>query len=61
MEERPRCPHCKDAIGVYEPVVTVGIDGQPRETSLLREPQLKGLEADCYHLECFAESRPGDL
>jgi hypothetical protein len=61
MDERPRCPHCKDAIGVYEPIVTVGIEGRPREASLLRDPQLRGLEAGCDHWECFAEMRSGGL
>lgn len=52
---RPRCRHCGDVIGVYEPVVVQTDDGE-RQTSLAAEP---GLSADerCFHGECFAALR----
>ncbi|MHB1570551.1 MAG: hypothetical protein ACYCXW_19435 [Solirubrobacteraceae bacterium] len=40
MEARhPTCADCGEVIGVYEPVVVIGSEGQ-RQTSLVREPEL---------------------
>ena len=52
---RPRCRHCCDVIGVYEPIVVQSDDGE-RRTSLAAEP---GLSADdrCFHAECFVRQR----
>lgn len=48
----PRCSHCGEVIGVYEPLVVL-VQGQARETSRLLEP-LVGSHADVqYHRACF--------
>jgi hypothetical protein len=44
-----RCRHCRDVIGIYEPMVVVA-EGQKRETSLAQDPHPAG---DCYHRTCF--------
>lgn len=50
MSDRLRCRRCGDVIGVYEPLI-VFVEGQPRETSRLAEPQAGALE--CYHRACY--------
>jgi hypothetical protein len=52
MNSTPRCHHCNDVIGVYEPMVLVG-DGRPRCTSRADEPQITGND-ECYHDRCYA-------
>lgn len=47
----PRCEHCGDVIGVYEPLV-VGGDAGRRTTSLAAEPALGDAEVCCMHLAC---------
>ena len=49
---RPRCGHCGDVIGVYEPMVLTGDDGE-RETSLAIEPSLCATMDPCYHRACY--------
>lgn len=53
----PRCEHCGDVIGVYEPLV-VGGDAGCRTTSLAAEPALGDAEVSCLHLAC-AEAGAG--
>jgi hypothetical protein len=55
----PRCPHCGEVIGVYEPLVVV-IDGVPRETSRAAEPEVSATAGRAiYHSACH-ESLDGD-
>ncbi|HTZ87831.1 MAG TPA: hypothetical protein VL988_04900 [Solirubrobacteraceae bacterium] len=55
MQGELRCEHCRDVIGVYEPVVTM-IDGEPLRTSrAVALGHLRG--APCFHEGCFKRSR----
>ncbi|HTZ85339.1 MAG TPA: hypothetical protein VMB05_01610 [Solirubrobacteraceae bacterium] len=54
VDERPRCLHCRDVIGVYEPMVVL-TEGEARATSLLNE-QGSGPAGDCYHAKCFKQA-----
>ncbi|HTZ85884.1 MAG TPA: hypothetical protein VMB05_04375 [Solirubrobacteraceae bacterium] len=58
MQGELRCEHCRDVIGVYEPVVTM-IDGEPLRTSrAVALGHLRG--APCFHEECFQRAEgPG--
>ena len=53
MSGPPRCHHCGDVIGVYEPLITL-VDGRAHETSRALEPDTAGLVGDCYHRACIA-------
>ncbi len=55
-----RCRHCRDLIGVYEPLVVVR-DGVPVRTSRAAAAS-EPLEGEsCFHAECFASrSREGE-
>ena len=59
MLPRPRCPHCADVIGAYEPMVLETPHG-PRHTSLAAEPDLYGSESRCFHRACYAEANELD-
>jgi hypothetical protein len=60
MEERLRCAHCEDVIGVYEPMIVVR-GGLAHSTSQAAEGSIEGLpHADCYHDACFARARNGE-
>ncbi|MBA3809422.1 MAG: hypothetical protein H0X28_13680 [Solirubrobacterales bacterium] len=48
----PRCTHCEQTIGVYEPLVVLA-DGRPRETSRAAEPHAVHPGVRCYHRSCF--------
>jgi hypothetical protein len=49
----PRCEHCGDVIGVYEPLVHV-IGGIATKTSRAAQPTLShGPSGSCYHALCF--------
>jgi hypothetical protein len=48
----PRCRHCGDVIGIYEPVI-LRLPGGDHRTSRLAEPDLFGDERDWYHELCF--------
>jgi hypothetical protein len=52
MRPAPRCAHCGEVIGVYEPLVAQSA-GSVRETSLAVEPQWPREQACCYHRACF--------
>ena len=54
LKPPPRCRHCQDVIGAYEPVVLVTGSGQ-YQTSLTARPELHGTEHACYHSACFEE------
>lgn len=50
----PRCAHCGDVIGVYEPLVAIVDDGLVRETSRAAEPHLVLTARDAmYHSVCY--------
>ena len=55
---RLRCHYCDDVIGVYEPLVVLGVDGS-RATSLAAEPSLLALAPACAHAACHAAAAPG--
>jgi hypothetical protein len=48
----PLCDHCKEVIGVYEPLVRV-TDGQVHEGSRALEPTSSDGEGQHYHRACF--------
>jgi len=48
-----RCILCGNEIGVYEPMLIVGEDGE-RETSRAAEPELVVGEERLYHSACLA-------
>ena len=52
------CPVCGDVMGVYEPLVVVGIGGT-RITSVAREPSLCSSDELVMHLGCGSD-RSGD-
>ncbi len=60
MLPRPRCRHCADAIGAYEPMVLDTPHGR-LQTSLEAEPGLYGSDAPCFHRACYAEANELDL
>lgn len=53
------CHHCRDVIGVYEPVVLVDDAGGVRETAAAAERGLALLPGLRFHRACFAAA--GDL
>ena len=48
------CAVCGDVIGVYEPLVVVGL-GPMRSSSLLREPELRSSVEVLAHSGCAAD------
>lgn len=59
MRDKVICSYCRDVIGVYEPVVVIGPDGRPLETSELRDHELLAANGSRYHRACWATVRPG--
>ena len=57
---RPRCLHCADVIGAYEPMVLETPHG-PRQTSLAAEPDLYGSAARCFHRACYQQAEERDV
>jgi len=53
----PRCAHCGDVIGAYEPLV-VRARGEVRKTSLAADPALPLPDAEHYHLACWSAAAP---
>jgi hypothetical protein len=53
--DRPRCRHCGELIGVYEPLILTADSGR-HETSVLAEPELFPTDEDCYHRDCWSSS-----
>jgi hypothetical protein len=55
----PRCRHCGEPIGVYEPLVVV-TDGIARTSSRAGEPAISTRPGEYYHLACHArhQERP---
>ena len=53
----PRCSHCGEIIGVYEPLV-VRSRGEVRETSLAAAPELPLPGTENYHLACWLAAEP---
>lgn len=56
MIEPPRCAHCGEVIGVYEPLVALA-RGRARETSVAAEAVSANCDADCFHRACYEDSR----
>jgi hypothetical protein len=56
-EARLRCGHCRDVIGVYEPLVVLAGGGDARSTSVAAEPWLVHSDPDCYHQTCYEQAR----
>lgn len=50
MSALPRCEHCGEVIGVYEPLVRI-LDGRPHHTSRALEPSSQ--DGEHYHRACF--------
>ena len=48
----PRCAHCGDAIGVYEPLVYLDAQRGPVRTSLLRMSDAVPHDAPVFHAAC---------
>jgi hypothetical protein len=46
-----RCRQCRDVIGVYEPLVVVGLGGS-RITSVAAEPGPFPVDSACFHAAC---------
>jgi hypothetical protein len=57
--ERLECKHCRNRIGVYEPMVVV-TEAQARTTSRAAEPGAGELLGDCYHSACYLEAHGED-
>jgi hypothetical protein len=52
LASRPRCGHCGEVIGVYEPLV-VEAGSRVRDASLTKEPQLMASDARLFHRACY--------
>jgi hypothetical protein len=53
MNNTPRCSHCNDVIGVYEPMVVLA-EGRANTTSRALERDA-GYAEPCYHRDCYAQ------
>ncbi len=54
----PRCRHCGDVIGVYEPM-TVLHEGRACRTSRA-DTAAQSAAGECYHDECYTRARGED-
>jgi len=54
MNTTLRCGHCKDVIGVYEPIIVLR-DGQALSTSRGAELRVAGDMNECYHRDCWVQ------
>jgi hypothetical protein len=55
--DRPRCDHCQDVIGVYEPVVVILPDGSERSGSQLTlSSAVADPESRAFHERCRRET-----
>lgn len=53
MEQKPRCRHCGDVIGTYEPMIVL-VDGQPRRTAIAAGAHSLALDdRQCFHDACY--------
>jgi hypothetical protein len=55
----PRCQHCGEIIGVYEPLVLVR-EGAPHTTSIAAEARLFPTVHACYHGACYEHRASSD-
>ncbi len=46
------CRHCREVIGVYEPLITLA-EGRFVESSRLLDPYLSDRDGEHYHRACF--------
>ena len=60
MEDILRCSACGDAIGTYEPLLSIE-HGDARATSLAREPQVAAMPGDLVHRSCAEAGRAETL
>ncbi len=56
---RPRCQHCGEIIGVYEPLVLVR-EGTPYTTSIAAEAHLFPTVEACYQRACYEHGASSD-
>jgi hypothetical protein len=56
MSGIPRCQHCDDVIGVYEPMVVLH-NGAARDTSRAAEQDHAPLNGELFHAACYAQAR----
>lgn len=49
-----RCRHCRDVIGVYEPMVVL-LEHQPVRTSRTTVAAEQLAAEPCFHASCYAE------
>jgi len=59
MEGTPRCRHCGDVIGAYEPMIVLR-GGQARKTSRAAERDAGVSAHECYHDACYAQAHDED-
>lgn len=59
MRRTPRCRHCEEVIGVYEPLVVLA-DGRVRRTSRAAERDVGELVGEFYHDACYAQTHGED-
>jgi hypothetical protein len=55
----PRCRHCQDVIGVYEPLVLETAEGHVH-TSLVARPSLSEADGQSFHRACYEQARRQD-
>jgi hypothetical protein len=59
MKRTPRCRHCEDVIGVYEPMIVL-TDGRARHTSRALERDVGEHPGECYHHDCYVQAHGED-
>jgi hypothetical protein len=57
MDDRLRCSACGDVVGVFERAIAY-TDGEPRVTSVTREPHLRGGPGAVFHEACAPRPAP---
>jgi hypothetical protein len=55
---RPRCAHCRDVIGAYEPLVRVVGDLAERTSRAARPDIVAHPHGRLYHAVCYEEIAP---
>ncbi|MFI5037083.1 MAG: hypothetical protein ACHP93_01225 [Solirubrobacterales bacterium] len=59
MEGTPRCHHCGDVIGAYEPMIVLA-EGEARRTSRAAERAAGAPMRECYHSACYSQAHDED-
>jgi hypothetical protein len=60
MDGTPRCRHCGDVIGAYEPMIVLA-EGEARRTSRAVERAAGAPMRECYHDACYPQAHGEDL